>query len=97
VETGRFICSIAVSIRFCVSIGTLFVADGRADQVLVLDDKGKVRKRIGKPGKGLGQFLMPHMLALDADGNLFVAEVDGQRMQKFLRKTRDVPAKSNRP
>ena len=73
--------------------GTLFVADGRANQVLVLDDKGKVRKRIGKSGNGVGQFLMPHMLAFDGDGNLFVAEVNGQRMQKFLRKTRDTPAR----
>ena len=55
--------------------------------------KGKVRKRIGKSGNGVGQFLMPHMLAFDGDGNLFVAEVNGQRMQKFLRKTRDTPAR----
>ena len=73
--------------------GTLFVADGRANQVLVLDDKGKVRKRIGKSGNGVGQFLMPHMLAFDGDGNLFVAEVNGQRMQKFVRKTRDTLAR----
>lgn len=70
--------------------GRLFVADGRADQVLILDDKGNVKKRIGKSGKRRGQFRLPHMLALDGDGNLFVAEVDGERMQKFMRMERDV-------
>lgn len=67
--------------------GRLFVADGRANQVLLLDENGKVRKRWSRAGDGLGEVLMPHMLALDSDGNLFVAEVDGKRLQKFTRKT----------
>lgn len=62
--------------------GRLFVADGRAGQVLLLDEHGKVRKRWGKPG----QFLMPHMLALDADGDLYVAEVNGMRLQRLERR-----------
>lgn len=66
--------------------GRLFVADGRAAQVLLLDDKGKVRKRWGQLGDGVGEFQMPHMLAFDADGNMYVAEVDGRRLQKFARK-----------
>jgi len=65
--------------------GRLFVADGRAAQVLMLSETGRVQRRIGRPGTGVGEFQMPHMLGLDADGNLFVAEVNGQRMQKFLR------------
>ena len=66
--------------------GRLFVADGRAGQVLRLDENGKVKKRWGRQGEGVGQFQMPHMLAFDAEGNLFVAEVDGKRLQKFARK-----------
>jgi DNA-binding beta-propeller fold protein YncE len=66
--------------------GRLFVADGRACQVLLLDDRGKVRKRWGKEGEGPGQFQMPHMLTFDGDGNLYVAEVDGKRLQKLARK-----------
>jgi DNA-binding beta-propeller fold protein YncE len=66
--------------------GRLFVADGRAGQILLLDDHGKVRKRFGREGEAAGEFLMPHMLGFDRDGNLFVAEVDGKRLQKFVRK-----------
>lgn len=66
--------------------GQLFVADGRAGQVLLLDEKGKVRKRWGRTGNGVGQFQMPHMLGFNADGDLFVAEVNGRRVQKFVRK-----------
>jgi DNA-binding beta-propeller fold protein YncE len=68
------------------SEGHLFVADGRAGQILLLDDKGKVRKRFGREGNGVGEYQMPHMLTFDTDGNLFVAEVDGQRVQKLVRK-----------
>jgi DNA-binding beta-propeller fold protein YncE len=71
--------------------GRLFVADGRAAQVLLLDDKGKVRKRYGREGAGVGQFQMPHMLAFNADGDLFVAEVNGRRVQKFVRKSTAKP------
>jgi hypothetical protein len=53
----------------------------------MLDDRGKVRKRWGRQGDGIGEFQMPHMLAFDGDGNLYVAEVDGKRLQKFRRKT----------
>ena len=71
--------------------GRVFVADGRAAQVLLLDDKGKVRKRWGRFGEGVGQFQMPHMLAFDGVGNLFVAEVDGKRLQKYARKKNPQP------
>lgn len=71
--------------------GLLFVADGRAGQILLLDDRGKVKRRWGRPGEGVGQFQMPHMLALDAEGDLYVAEVDGKRVQKFKRKSTRKP------
>jgi len=67
--------------------GRLFVADGRACQVLLLDERGKVQKRWGREGQNPGQFQMPHMLTFDATGNLYVAEVDGRRVQKFTRTT----------
>ncbi len=66
--------------------GELYVADGRANQVLRLNAEGNVIQRIGKEGTSPGEFKMPHMLAFDAQGNLYVAEVDGRRLQKFSQK-----------
>ncbi len=66
--------------------GNLFVADGKANKVNLLDAAGKVKKSWGRKGPKPGQFEMPHMLAFDSAGNLYVAEVNGQRLQKFVRK-----------
>ena len=67
----------------------VFVADGRAQQILQLDAMGMVASRFGKEGSKPGEFNLPHMLAVDGSGHLFVAEVGGQRFQKFrLPKTR---------
>jgi outer membrane protein assembly factor BamB len=61
----------------------LFVADGRAGWVKVLDGDGKPLGRFGEKGSGPGQFKMPHMLCVDSRGAVYVAEVDGKRVQKF--------------
>jgi DNA-binding beta-propeller fold protein YncE len=66
--------------------GTVFVADGRANQILRLNDRGRVVRRWGRKGTRPGQFLMPHMLCFDREGNLLVAEVNGKRLQKLERK-----------
>ena len=66
--------------------GHVFVADAQAHQVLRLDAEGKVVQRIGQKGQVPGEFDLPHMLAFDSAGNLFVAEVDGKRFQKFKKK-----------
>jgi DNA-binding beta-propeller fold protein YncE len=66
--------------------GVLFVADARAHRVLRLDSAGKVVRGWGGQGKAPGEFDLPHMLAFDAAGSLFVAEVGGMRLQKFVRK-----------
>lgn len=68
------------------SDGQVFVADAQAHQVLRLDASGKVQQRWGQQGKAPGEFDVPHMLAFDAIGNLFVAEVDGMRFQKLAKK-----------
>lgn len=62
----------------------LFVADGRANWVKVLDLDGKSVGRFGQKGKGDGEFTMPHMLCVDSKGAVYVAEVTGQRLQKFV-------------
>lgn len=66
--------------------GALFVATGVDQDIIQLDAAGKIVRHIGREGKGPGEFGLPHMLAFDATGNLYVAEVDGKRLQKFTRK-----------
>jgi DNA-binding beta-propeller fold protein YncE len=61
----------------------LFVADGRADWVKVLDLDGKTLGRWGEKGAGPAQFRVPHAVCLDSHGDVYVAEVDGKRVQKF--------------
>jgi DNA-binding beta-propeller fold protein YncE len=64
--------------------GRLFVADGRAGWVKVLDGEGKSLGRFGEKGDGPGQFKLPHMLCVDSHGAVYIAEVDGKRVQKFV-------------
>jgi len=71
---------------FLTGDGQMFVADGLASWVKVLNREGKTLGRWGGPGKGPGQFAMPHMLGVDSLGSVYVAEVDGQRVQKFIAK-----------
>jgi DNA-binding beta-propeller fold protein YncE len=64
----------------------LFVADGRAHWIKVLDLTGKSLGRWGEKGSAPGQFNVPHMLCVDSKGAVYVAEVDGRRVQKFTAK-----------
>tara|TARA_R110002111_G_scaffold1157_1_gene8156 strand:+ start:11800 stop:12714 length:915 start_codon:yes stop_codon:yes gene_type:complete len=68
------------------SQGRLFVADGRANKVLQVNPAGKVVHSWGKKGKGLGDYNLPHMLAADSAGNLWVTEIGGRRLQTLQRK-----------
>ena len=68
------------------SKGAIFVADGRANQVLQVDPiSGKVVSRWGSKGTEPGQFQLPHMLAVDKQGSLYVVEIQGKRLQKLRR------------
>ena len=68
------------------SQGHLFVADGRANKVLCLNDHGRVIGSWGSEGAQPGQFQLPHMLATDSQGNIIVAEILGNRFQKLARR-----------
>ena len=56
----------------------LYVADGGSHVIIVLRraDLGKVDE-FGGPGRGTGQLGRPHNLAVDPQGNIFVAEAQG--------------------
>jgi len=65
--------------------GNLFVADGRACRVLVLTPDGKQRSAWGVKGNRPGDFHMPHGIAVGPAAVVYVGEVDGKRVQRFIR------------
>ena len=65
----------------------LFSADNTNSVARVLRRRdGEVLSTFGRMGRYAGQFMVPHNVALDSGGNLYVSEVDtGQRVQRFRR------------
>ena len=67
--------------------GTLFVADGHGPgsnaRVVKLTADGKFIKAWGKKGTGPGEFDVPHGIALDSTGRVFVADRVNSRIQVF--------------
>jgi DNA-binding beta-propeller fold protein YncE len=65
----------------------LFVTDANPNgpqRVLALDLDGHVLAAFGTTGSEPGQFKVPHSLDIDRQGNLYVAEVENKRIQKFV-------------
>lgn len=65
------------------SDGTLFMSDGHNDRILKMDLDGKVLGTFGRNGRMPGDLSFPHHLGVDAEGNVFAAEIKNQRVQKF--------------
>jgi sugar lactone lactonase YvrE len=67
--------------------GDIFVADGHEldsnNRIVKLARDGTFIKAWGGSGSAPGQFLVPHALALDSRGRLFVADRDNNRIQIF--------------
>jgi peptidylamidoglycolate lyase len=72
--------------------GILFVADG-GDQpseppdragVVVINSDGQVLLRFGRFGNYDGQFRMTHDVAVGPDGSVYVVDILGKRVQKFV-------------
>jgi sugar lactone lactonase YvrE len=67
--------------------GDIFVADGHGEKtnarIVKLDKDGKFIKSWGKEGKAAGEFDVPHSLAFDSAGRLFVADRANNRIQIF--------------
>jgi DNA-binding beta-propeller fold protein YncE len=63
----------------------IFIADIMNMSVWMLDRQtGAVVQRIGRAGRGGGQFAFLHVAAMDSKGNLYTGEVaTGRRIQKF--------------
>jgi len=64
--------------------GNVYTVDSFKSFVLKYDADGNFIETIGAGrGSGDGQFAAPENLAIDASGNLFVADKDNHRIQKF--------------
>jgi streptogramin lyase len=67
--------------------GDVFVADGHGGQsnarIVKFSKDGTFIKTWGKPGSSPGEFNVPHSLALDSQGRLFVADLQNKRIQIF--------------
>lgn len=64
--------------------GDIYVTDGyRNCRVHRFTRDGRLVKSWGTPGKAEGQFHLPHSLAIDPDGRLYVADRANKRIQIF--------------
>jgi DNA-binding beta-propeller fold protein YncE len=67
--------------------GDIFVADGHGgtsnDRIVKFDPRGKFLKQWGMKGTAAGQFDIPHALAMDSQGRLFVGDRNNNRIQIF--------------
>jgi len=64
--------------------GRIFISDGYANaRILEYSAEGKRVREWGTPGTGPGQFRLPHGIAIDADGILYVADRENGRIQRF--------------
>lgn len=68
--------------------GRIYVADSSSTKsanhvVRIFDKAGTYLRAIGSQGSEAGQFLFPTYLALDANGNLYVADTLNARVQVF--------------
>jgi len=83
--------------------GNTYISDGYINsRVAKVDKNGDWVKSWGEPGDGPGQFNTPHSIAVDAQGQVYVADRGNRRIQvfdgdgKFLRQiTIDVPVDPN--
>jgi len=65
--------------------GNIYVADGigNNNRVAKLDREGRFIKQWGHTGSGQGQFMGLKGLAIDAQGNVYVADAGNKRIQVF--------------
>ena len=63
----------------------MYVINQNSVMIDVLErDSGQVVSRFGGgPGRYRGQFTLPHGIGVDSKGNVYIAEQEGRRVQKY--------------
>lgn len=78
---GRF-CS-TTDVAFAPN-GNIFIADGyRNARILEYTPQGKKVREWGTAGTGPGQFRLPHSIQVSANGDVYVADRENGRIQRF--------------
>jgi DNA-binding beta-propeller fold protein YncE len=64
--------------------GEFFITDGYGNaRVHRFAPDGRLLHSWGEPGSGPGQFNLPHGIAVDADGTVYIADRENSRIQRF--------------
>jgi sugar lactone lactonase YvrE len=64
--------------------GHVYIADGYGNRrVIHFDDRGRFVRQWGEDGTGPGQFALPHAIAIDSQGQIYVADRNNARIQVF--------------
>ena len=63
----------------------MYVINQNSVMIDVLErESGRVVSRLGDgPGRYRGQFTLPHGIGVDSRGNVYIAEQEGRRIQKY--------------
>lgn len=89
--SGQYVASFADKLAYPTDVafdrtsGNLFVLDGAGCNFMEFSPNGQNVRTFGGPGTGNGQFLKPNGITVDASGNVFVADTENCRVQKFSR------------
>lgn len=69
---------------FIADDDTVYVADGRDHKVYRMTLRGQIIAQWGSEGTAPGQFQLPHGITVDPQGAVYVTEITGKRIQKFV-------------
>jgi DNA-binding beta-propeller fold protein YncE len=73
-----------VAIDFSPDQSLIFVINQNSAQIEIVDrESGKVIGNFGRSGTFPGQFNQAHGIAVDSQGNIYIAENRGRRIHKF--------------